>query len=537
MNSGRRRWIARAQAAAGVVATAVLLAACGGGATGGSARTGGDESDLVQPAGAPAAPTSTLRVAVDQEIPNLDPPRSSPFAGPMIHAAYDTLTSIGPDGAAAPWLATGWTQPDPLTWQFALRDDVTFHDGSAFDAETVKLNLERNKGITGSPWSYVYDPITEVTVLDPRTVRISFSTPQPGFPESMGQIAGAMVSPKAITEGVDLTRAEAGSGGWRWAPNEHIEGSKHVFHANPDYWNPDAVKVETIEVHVIEDAMARVNAVQSGQVDIGKPLSPDLYSAAEGAGLVVINKLPATGTLVIFDREGAMVPAFAEPEVRQAMAMLIDRQAYSTAVLAGKGDPSNGFGAPGTWWRNEEIADAQPFDVEKAKELLAAAGYPDGFSFDAPTNPATKNQNEAIAQMLAKGGITMNLVGTADGQYTADIRKGRFAAGYLVPSATDPYTWWSRSISNNSPYNPFGLTDMADLEAKYVEATGAADQATRKRLLDEIQAEVIERGIVVTTGFTATGVVLAPSIRFTQVPVFSPNEHMPRPFYVWKADH
>lgn len=511
------------------VATTLSLAACGG-----TSNTPNDSQNaIVKAEDAPATPTGTLRVAAVQEPSSMDPTLVDATSGPVIFPEYDTLTSSDQNAEAKPWLATEWSQPDPTTWTFKLRDDVVFHDGSKFDAETVKLNLDRAKTMTASPWGFIYAPITEVTVVDPTTVTIKFATPQPGFPFNMSQPAGAMISPKAIKEGTDLTRTAAGSGGWIWDSAAHIEGSKHVYHANPAYWNPDAVKVKTIEMSLISESTARLNAVQSGQADVMAYITAEQFDAAHGAGMNLVSSMCYVSVLGILDREGTLVPALADPKVREAMGYLIDRDGYNNAVLSGHGYPSNGFAAPDVWWHASALEKVIPHNVTKAKKLLAEAGYPDGFTFEVASSPNLKVRIEAIAQMLAEGGVIMKPVMSAQGQYTADIRKGKYPVAYLAPTSIDPYSWWGRTMSNNGVYNPFKLTDLADLEDDYNAAVTTTDEGTRVELMAKLQSEVMKRGVGISVGGFPLGSALSSKVHATKTPIFAPDDVAIRPFYLW----
>ncbi|TQM11330.1 ABC transporter substrate-binding protein [Pseudonocardia kunmingensis] len=519
------------RALAAVLGAAMLvITGCGGGAGSGASTA----TELVTTQGVPAAPTGTLRYATWQETPSFDPPRTTTQNGPVIFPVYDTLTSMDENFDVVPWLATGWSQPDPSTWRFTLRDDVVFHDGSRFDAETVKLNLERAKTVTGGPYTNIYAPIAEVTVLDPVTVDVAFSVPSPNFPYSMATVAGAMVSPKAVQDGTDLTRNPAGSGGWIWEAGEHREGAQHVFRANPDYWNRDAVKAETVEVKIIQEDNARLNATQSGQADVMATLQPGQIEAAESAGLRTLSDFTITASFLIMDREGSLVPAFAEPKVREAVGYLLDREAYNMAVLAGKGESaSGGFAAPGSTWYDPELESLRQADVDKARQLLAEAGYPQGFSFQVGNQPVIKTVNETVAQLLADGGITMEIVDVGQGQYTAEVRKGHFPAGYFVPTSIDIDQWWTRTVSNAGIYNPFDLTDLADLDARYAEGAALSDPPARKAVFDELQRATVERGVLFPLSQIPRSAGLRSTVHASQQPVFAPEDIAPRPFHLW----
>jgi peptide/nickel transport system substrate-binding protein len=514
--------------AAIALAAGLALAACGGGTTGGATGS------LVETAGAPTAPAGTLRMAAWQETPTLDPARTTTQNGMLIFPEYDTLTVVDGKFNAKPWLATSWSQPDLRTWEFKLRNDVTFHDGSKFDAETVKLNLDRARKITGGPYTNIYAPISEVEVADPATVRVSFSVPQPDFPYSMSTVAGAMISPKAIKDGTDLTRTAAGSGGWIWQKAAHREGAEHVYKANPNYWNKPAVRAETINVKIMQEDNARLNAVQSGQIDVMSTLQPNQMDPARNAGLRVMSDFTFTGTFLIMDREGKKVPAFAKPEVRQAIGLLLDRDAYNKALLSGKGDSKNGgFAAPGSPWYDSSLDGLNKPDVAKAKQLLAQAGYPNGFTFEVGNAPVIKQQNETIAQLLKEGGITMKITDVANGQYTADVRRGRFPAGYFVPTSIAIYQWWSRTVSNKGIYNAFDLDDLADLEKIFDQALRMSDDGARKPLISRLQRQTVERGVAFPLSQNPRAAALAAPVRAVQQPIFAPEDIAPRPHYLW----
>jgi peptide/nickel transport system substrate-binding protein len=518
----------------------VVLAGCGSGGSGAASEDGTKEfaginyEALVKVEGAPAAPRGTLRMGNLQTASTMDPVMlPSATGGAMMLPVYDQLLSIDERHQLQPWLATKWTRPDSQTWRFTLRDDVVFHDGSRFDAETVKLNLERAKTIKGSPWAYVYEPIDAVKVVDATTVDVHFSSPQPGFPWYMHMVPGSMISPKAIKENLDLTRQTAGSGGWIWEPEEYRDDTIHAYHANPNYWNPDAVKVARIEIYPMPDNNARLNAAESGELDVMGTIYPHMLDAAEAAGLRVRADVARSDTLALLDREGRLVPALADPRVRKAIGLLIDRKAYTVAALSGYGLVQKGFASPDAWWFDEQVAANTEADVAAAKALLAEAGYPDGFTMDLPTQPVLKVQVETIAAMLERGGITANLVTVPDGQYTAEIRQGMFPAAYLVPSSTDPYTMWSRSLSTTSPTNAFQLQDIPELEALYTQVCASDDQQEQKRLLAELQRGIEEKGVAFPVGFGIQGTGFAGNVHSTRPMVLAPDDTLPRPYYLW----
>jgi peptide/nickel transport system substrate-binding protein len=520
MNRFSKMW--KVGALAGVLALG-LTSCAGSGVAGGQSTPAGD------------GPQGVLRTSNFIETSSFDPAATVVQAGVPIFAVYDTLLSYDSKGELAPWLATKWSQPDAMTWRFELREDVVFHDGSTFDANTVKLNLDRAKGLTASPYAYIYGQIKSVEVVDATTVEVHFNTAWPSFADDMAQVSGAMISPKAIQEKQDLTRNPAGSGGWIWDKEAHVESSLHRLEANPNYWNPDAVRAAKIEVHILPDANARLNGLESGQLDIAARLPARTWDAAESAGMSLNGSYIETSSLYILDREGKVAPALAEPKVREAIGLLLDRNAFVNVIQAGHSDAvAGGFAAPGSTFYAPEIDATNPpeADVDKAKQLLSEAGYPDGFSYKQGTTTATRQQDETIAQMLSAGGIKVELVDIVGGQYGAEYRKGTYPIGFFSPVSNNPWEWWVRQVSNNGPYNPFKLNDLADLEAKFEEARGSTDVEVQKKLIAELQQAVIDRGVMFPLSPSQLKAGIAQDVGGTDKMIQGPRDMAPRPYFL-----
>jgi len=504
---------------------AMAVTACGSSSS--SAKpTGSSQSTQGAQASSPAP--GTLRLGLFIEAPSLDPITANFSVTGQYMAEYDTL--LVPDGLdkVKPWLATAWQATSPKTWRFTLRTDVVFHDGSKFDATALKANLDRDKKVTG-PWSFVFKDITSVDVVNDSTVDVTFTVPTPDFPLQMARIPGAMVSPKAIASGLDLNTNMAGSGGWIFDPAAHVKDSKLVFHANPNYWNRGAVKMQNVELDVIPDNNARLNSLQSGQTDLMSLLQLNQVEPAKEAGLKTQVELTRVASLHIVDRTGRLVPALADPRVRQAIGLLIDRNGFNKAIWAGQSVPTGGFAAPGTQFYLPKMDDQYKRDVAKAKELLAAAGYAGGFTITSGTVPAINDIQEAIGQMLAEGNIKYQLV--TDNSYTTSLAAGKYAAGYGADPSINMFQWWaSRTGPQSGAYNPFKLTDMDDLQALYTEALTATPER-QMAIFDQLQHQVIERGIDFPLSQWAQATAWSKSVKGVDHMILG-DEVVPRPLYL-----
>ncbi|MFC5813758.1 ABC transporter substrate-binding protein [Nonomuraea harbinensis] len=495
-----------------LLALAVLAAGCGG------------------PAGSERKDGSVLRFGVFGGTESLDPYLTIQTVAAMLYPAYDTLTVMNEKFEVEPWLATEWSRPDDRTWRLKLRDDVTFHDGSAFDAETVKLNFERGKTLESSPYIALYSAMDEVKVVDPHTVDVVFGRPYPSFPTEMASISGAMVSPKAIKEKTDLTRTVAGSGGWIFEASTYDPKARIAYAANRDYWAKDLVKVDRLEYSIIADDSARFNAYQGGQLDVLGHLQPGQIQTAKGGGAAILETPIECNAIIVTDRVGKMVPALKDERVRRAIGLLIDRQAMNAAAYSGGGNPEvGGFMPPASTWHNTALDGVYKTpDVAQAKRLLAEAGHPDGFSFEIATVDLVKQRLSALAQMLAAGGIEMKLVTVPPNSLAKGNREGKFPVITVTSRHVVPASWYSAYISKAGPYNAaFGAEDMADLDELAAKADAAGDEAESKRIWDEIQKEVLDRGFMFPMMWTSQRAAV--SAKVTGDVVLRPGESTPRP--------
>lgn len=519
---------------------ALVLGACGGGGRGGGGGSAEDPlkhtsrealQQMVRTEGAPDKPTGTLRIGSWISNNSFDPVQVSLIQGQNLQPAYDPLFQLDQDNRPVPWLVTEWTAPSDTSVRLTLRKDVVFHDGAPFNAAAVKVNLERAAAAKTSPNANMYALIKSVTVESEYVAVVHFTRPYPNFYYNMATPAGMMVSPAAIQQHKDLSREPAGSGGWRWDPAGFAEGSKQVYTANPDYWNPNAVKVETIQIGIYTDPSARLNAFTSGQIDVMTYVPDANKASVESAGTRVFSDLTIATSLVILDRKGTVVPAFGDQRVRTAIGLLLDRDGFDASVLGGSGLAAGGFASPTTKWYDAQLDSRKP-DVARAKALLAEAGYGNGFSFDMPSTTSIASAVVAIQQMLAAGGIKVNIVDLPPSAYIAALRNGESPASYLIPTAVDIDQWWTRTISNNGPYNPYKLTDLSDLEQQYL-ASLTLPTDKRAPVVKKLQAEVIERGVAFPLSLRSRIAAASERVVATRAPFFAPEDWSLRPYYLW----
>lgn len=309
------------------------------------------------------------------------------------------------DGQMLPWLATDWRLIDDLTWEFDLRPGVSFHNGEPFNAEAVRFTVaaiqdEANR----SPYRPQYAFIARVDVVDDLTVRIVTHAPHPTLLTNLPNLS--MIPPGYFAEvGPDgYRRHPIGTGPYRYV--EHARDQHAIIAANPDYWGGPQ-RWDRIIYRPIPEAAARASAVLAGEVDFAADIPPELRPMFQGArnGSRVVVEPGARFYLMMVNNKVEGYPTH-DPLVRQALAYAVDREALANDLLQGTATPVSWM-ARGTFGEDPDIQPL-PYDPERARALLAEAGYPNGLDIvlDTPSGRYLKDREMADAvagQMQAAG--------------------------------------------------------------------------------------------------------------------------------------
>ncbi|MDC7223766.1 MAG: ABC transporter substrate-binding protein, partial [Spirochaetales bacterium] len=357
-------------------------------------------------------------------------------------AVYDTLVEFVPgETAIQPALAESWSfSEDGLTATFKLREGVKFHDGTDFNADAVVYSFERqfkedhpdhDKG----PWKYWgymdMDSIVDAVIaVDDYTVDFKLKKKEAPFIANLAMDFAAIVSPTAAAKyGEDFTNNPVGTGPFKfvsWVKDDSI-----VFEKNADYWGGE-VYLDRLILKVIPDATARWLALQKGEVDvIDFPSPEDLDEMKATEGITVQQQEGLNVGYLALNNEKA---PYDNVLVRQAMNYAIDRDEIVAAVYGEAGKPAKNPLPPTMWSYNDDI-EAYPYDPAKAQELLAEAGYPDGFETEIwampvarPYNPNGKKVAEVMQAQLAKVGITVEIISYEWGTYLDKTDQGEHQA-------------------------------------------------------------------------------------------------------------
>ncbi len=439
------------------------------------------------------APTLTLGSSV--AVQSWDPA----FVGdanyvPYAQATYDSLIRRTVDDEYVPMLATEWEfSNDNKTITLKLRDDVTFSDGEAFNAEAVKANVEHFSTAAG-PLGNQLVGLNNVEVLGEHEVALSFDAAIPDLLFNLSHSAGRMASPAAIgTEG--LKTVPVGTGPYVMNVEETVQGSTYVLEAREDYWEPSLQKFDEVVFNIYADETGLLNALKSGQVQAGNLSSQDNIQNAKASGIEVLNPdvhISWAG-LAIYDRAGAIVPALAHTEVRRAIAHAIDTEAILETAFVGEGQLNTQIFNESSSAYDDALNDAYAYDPELAKELLAEAGYADGFTLPLPAVSGflLPSIQTALEQGLGEVGITIEWINTPVSTLYPDMAAGKFAASYVFFGSVP--TEWSvvqTYLQPNAAWNPFKITDP-ELQA-LIDSIPAASEEERQEAYSAINAWEVE---------------------------------------------
>lgn len=379
--------------------------------------------------GAPVtgAVAQTLTIGLPGGPQSMDPHYSNAgsHAEAMKHI-FDTLVWSGDELQPEPRLATSWKLLNDTTWEFKLRQGVKFHDGSDFTAEDVKFSIERIPNVSGpTPTTAMIRRVKSVKIVDPYTVDITTNGPAGSLPNDLNRLF--IVSAKAAKDCSTAAtanpcfnsgKAAIGTGPYKfvsWTPNDQL-----VLQRFDGYWGGKQ-PWEKVVLKVIPNDASRIAQLKAGQVDmIARVSGTDVAALKRDPNLQVVTH----PTIYVFHLEldmrpqspavkandGSPLPGnpFLDPRVREAMDLAIDRPTLVDIAMEGLGTPADQFVPPFVFGYNKALPEKK-FDITRAKQLMAAAGYPNGFkvtlSFTNDRLPGDRDVGTTVAQMLSRIGI------------------------------------------------------------------------------------------------------------------------------------
>ncbi|MFS8542336.1 MAG: ABC transporter substrate-binding protein [Limnochordales bacterium] len=430
----------------------------------------------------------TIHVAMGSSNSTLDPQKQGNMIdmGVLINM-FDMLVFRDRDMNLIPWLATEWYMVDDHTWQFKLREGVRFHNGEPFNAEAVKFSIERLLDpATASPIVELRH-VTEVEVVDEYTVNIRTSYPDPLIPNKLTMFGGVIVPPQYIKEHGDQHFAQnpVGTGPFKFV--EWRRDGYLVLEANEDYWR-GAPEVPYVVFHAIPDDASRVAALQSGEIDVATNVPPDIVPVIERAPGVRVLSIP--GLRVHYLYPDSRVEPLTNRLVRQAINHAIDVDALIEAVLGGHATRTDSMISEAMFGHNPDIV-RYPYDPAKARQLLAEAGYPNGFELTLHATSGTYMKDRdvalAVAAMLNEAGIRTNVeileYGTFRDYLVNDTMGELYFIGVLAWTL-DGTSNMQADVLSTGPYSRIRDERLDDL---IFVAASSMDQDERFEAYQEIQ--------------------------------------------------
>lgn len=483
-----------------VLSLLLLLAACSGknSSTDSTEGNNNNEGTETEQGTEQSSEGGQLVFVTASDAPTLDPHGVNDTASNHVTTQiFDRLTDYAADGSVVPLLATEFKAIDDVTWEFKLREGVKFHDGTDFNAEAVKINIER---ITdpefASPKAFILDVIEEVIIVNDYTVQFKTSAPFAPLPAHLAHNAGSIIAPSAIEEerngGKTVDENPIGTGPFKL--KQWNRGAEILLEKNEDYWG-GAPKIDGIRVVVVPEQATRVAMIETGEAHVTLLGASDV-ARVEAMGHIDINRV--RGTRMDYVGFNMNKKPFDDIRVRQAIAMAINKTDVVEGILDGQGVPAVGPLAP-TVFGNYQDLEPLPYDVEKAKELLAEAGYPDGFSttlFVNDGNAERADIAELVQAQLAQIGIDVSIEIIEWGAFLEQTAAGEhemFILGWTTVTADADYGLYAlfHSSQFGSPGNrSFYKNDRVDELLDY----GRSEPDVNKRLdaYKEVQQILVE---------------------------------------------
>ena len=407
---------------------------------------------------------------------------------------YANLLMTSADGKSVqPSLAESYAvSEDGRVYTFKLRSNAKFCDGSPITAEDVKFSFDRAmEKDSRVPWQFPNKPAVDAP--DASTVKITLDKANVAFARYL-TLWGTHVVSKSYTEKIgqqEMGQKPLGSGAF--CLDRFVKGQVTTLKRNPGYWDPEKPYLDEVELRFVQDENAAVLQLRGNQVDVvlSAPFS-QAESLKKSPGIVpAMVTLDATSAIV---PNLKTVPALADVKVRKAMLMALDRQGMVDAILFGNGEPAQSpFYGPGVLFHTRDFA--IPYDLEKAKALMAESQFPKGFSAKLviPSGDETASQAAVIAKdQLAKIGITIDVQPMESGAWYSTWSSGNFELVYKLgsnlvgdPAQNMPFDFWSFDEGGrNAAFSSYRNEDIVKLSKQ---AEAETDVAKRTALYRDIQ--------------------------------------------------
>lgn len=417
-------------------AMTVSLAGCGGNSGGGSTQApagttapaasdaGSEASTEGAATGASVSQETDITAAVAVDFTTMDPmDTSDTLSGGIQRMIMDGLFGFNDKMEIIPMLATEYTANDDATeFVIKLREGVSFTDGTPWNAESAKANFDRwgDKTLGLKRTSLLCNILDKTEAVDDYTLKVTLTQPFGAFINTLAHPACVIVSPKVIEAGPEACASNpVGTGQYKFV--EWIAGDSTKVELNKDWWGYDAdicggtaladkdAGFKTVTFRPVSESATRVSMIQSGDAQVMWTVPTESVKVLENDPNVTVGT--GEGIVVRFLMLNTQKEVFKDKKVRQAINYALDKNAYVAVVKNGLASVATSVIGPATQFYKAN--EPYEYNLEKAKELLAEAGYPDGFKFNMMYSNTTENQKQAefYKQQLAQAGIEVELIG------------------------------------------------------------------------------------------------------------------------------
>lgn len=494
------------------------------------------------------ASAKMLRLASQGDATSLDPhSHNESFTNYFLANVYEGLVARDKNFEIAGQLAESWEQVDATTWRFKLRSGVKFHDGSDFAADDVVFSMNRALAET-SNFKHVLASVDSFKAVDDMTVEIVTKAPNPIL---LNDLLDLMMLDKqwaeanSAQEPINLQAEEKAfsatnaNGTGPFSVTSRAQGEKTVLAANPNYWGKQGNVTEVVFTP-INNASTLVSALLSREVDVVMPLPLQDIPRVDAADGVKVVSSPEARTMYIgMDQWRDQIiespvkgNPFLDLRVRQAFAHAINAEAIIDRVMQGQAtlatqyvmDKVNGF--------NPDVT-RLPYDPEKAKSLLAEAGYPDGFelTMDCSTDRYVNDGQicQAVVSLLAQVGVKVNLIAQPKAQFFPKIVSPGFGTSFFLlswtPSTMDSLNVFQNVLGSRDLDNGKGAWNISGCSVPQADALATAasttmDAAAREAKLQKAMALMVEQVCLVPLHVQQLVWGAADNVELVQHPTF-----------------
>jgi peptide/nickel transport system substrate-binding protein len=494
------------------VAFALAAAACGGGdsddTTKGSVDAVTDTTDASSPepssSDATGTTDDTTPTATDAPAPEpviggtavvgmvfdafgLDPTTfvGSVADGVIANSLYDPLMRLTEEGVPEPFLAKSVETDDQQKYTITLNEGISFQDGTPFDAEAVKVNIERHMDPESRSRSLVNAKnIESITVVDELTVELDLKFPWVAFQNLLTGNLGLMASPTAIAAGT-ISEKPVGTGPFML--QERVPGDRTVVVRNPDYWVEGEPYLDSIMFRSMPDDKVRQTSVENNEIQLGQSSRADTLAGVDAPEGIYATASPRRVSTIHINNTAA---PFDDVRVRRALAFALDYDAINQVIYKGEAGATHSFISEDSPFF-DDTAEYPDYDPDKAAELVAeyeAENGPIEFTFRCYNDPSRVQLTELASQMWRSAGIDVETEISDQITLVIDLLQGNYTVGCFAMGieTDDPDAMWYGNFHSESSSN-YVKFPSPEMDAALDTGRTTADEATRKEAYSVVQ--------------------------------------------------